>query len=139
MADKKSVSALSINNSYKVLLQTEGHTVIADEPIEDGGSDEGMNPYELLSGALASCTAITIQMYLQRKGWKIEELIVDVDIKTVTQDKQSKYIFERNVIVKSALDDAQLERVKFIANACPISRILENGNNSVITTLEKRK
>jgi putative redox protein len=138
MTDKKKVSGISVN-SYKVLLYTESHTVIADEPLQEGGGDEGMNPYELLSGSLASCTAITIQMYLQRKGWKLDELVVDVDIKTVIKDKAVKYIFLRNIIIQSALDDAQLERVKYIAEACPISKILANGNNSVITTLEKRK
>jgi putative redox protein len=139
MTDKKKVRGISFNNSYKVVLHTEGHTVISDEPLDEGGSDEGMNPYELLSGSLASCTAITIRMYLERKGWKIEELIVDVDMKTETIEKASKNIFSRNIIVKSDLDDAQLDRVKYIANVCPISRILEAGNNSIITTLEKRK
>lgn len=139
MTDKKKVRGISFNNSYKVVLHTEGHTVISDEPLEEGGSDEGMNPYELLSGSLASCTAITIRMYLERKGWKIEELIVDVDMKSETIDKITKNTFVRNIIVKSDLDDAQLERVKYIANVCPISKILETGNNSVITTLEKRK
>lgn len=138
MTDKKSVRAISINNSYKVILHTEGHTVVSDEPLEEGGSDEGMNPYELLSGSLASCTAITIQMYLERKGWKVEELVVDVNLKTINEGSLAKNIFERNVIVKSALSDAELDRIKYIANACPVSKILEQGNNSVVTTLEKR-
>ncbi|MBS1513922.1 MAG: OsmC family protein [Bacteroidetes bacterium] len=138
MTDKKRIRAISINKSYKVILHTEGHTVISDEPLEEGGSDEGMNPYELIAGSLASCTAITIQMYLERKGWEIDELLVDVNLKTEKIENVSRTIFERNLIVRSKLDDAQLERIKFIANACPISKILEGGNNFVVTTLEKR-
>jgi len=138
MTDKRSVRGISINNSYKVILHTEGHTVVSDEPLEEGGSDEGMNPFELLSGSLASCTAITIQMYLERKGWKIDELVVDVNMKTINEGSLAKNIFERNVIVKSALSDAELDRIKYIANVCPVSKILEQGNNSVVTTLEKR-
>jgi len=138
MTEKRKVRGISINNSYKVVLHTEGHTVISDEPLEEGGSDEGMNPYELLSGSLASCTAITIQMYLERKNWKIDELVVDIDMKTINEGKAVKNVFERNIIVKSKLDDAQLDRIKYIANICPISKIIEQGNNSVITTLEKR-
>lgn len=137
MSKKKKASGISVN-SYKVLLYTESHTVIADEPLQEGGSDEGMNPFELLSGSLASCTAITIQMYLERKGWKIDELVVDVDIKSSRDGNVMKNIFERNIIVQSNLDEAQLERVKNIANSCPISKILGTGNNSVITTLEVR-
>jgi putative redox protein len=138
MTDKKSVRGISINNSYKVILHTEGHTVVSDEPLEEGGSDEGMNPFELLSGSLASCTAITIQMYLERKGWKVDELVVDVNMETINDGSLAKNIFERRLIVKSGLTDAELERIKYIANACPISKILEQGNNSVVTTLEKR-
>lgn len=138
MTDKRKVRGISINNSYKVILHTEGHTVISDEPLEEGGSDEGMNPYELLSGALASCTVITIQMYLERKGWKVDELVADVDMKTITEGNITKNIFHRNLIVRSNLQDSELERLRYIANVCPISKIIEQGNNSVITTLEKR-
>lgn len=138
MTDKRKVRGISINNSYKVILHTVGHTVISDEPLEEGGSDEGMNPYELLSGALASCTVITIQMYLERKGWKVDELVADVDMKTVTEGNVTKNIFHRNLIVRSNLQDSELERLRYIANMCPISKIIEQGNNSVITTLEKR-
>lgn len=138
MTDKRKVRGISINNSYKVVLHTDGHTVISDEPLEEGGSDEGMNPYELLSGALASCTVITIQMYLERKGWKVDELVADVDMKTITEGNVTKNIFHRNLIVRSNLQDSELERLRYIANICPISKIIEQGNNSVITTLEKR-
>lgn len=138
MTNKKKVRGILEKNSYRVVLQTEVHTVISDEPVEEGGSDEGMNPYELLSCSLASCTAITIHMYLERKGWVIDELKVDIDIKSSTEDKVTKNVFERKLLVKSKLSDSELERLKYIANMCPISKILEAGNNSVITTLEKR-
>ncbi len=138
MTDKKKVRGILEKNSYRVVLQTEVHTVISDEPVEEGGSDEGMNPYELLSASLASCTAITLQMYLDRKKWEVDDLKVDIDIKSTTEGKISKNVFERKIFVKSKLSDSELERLKYIANMCPISRILETGNNSVITTLEKR-
>ena len=47
------------------------HQVLADEPAEHGGDDEGPSPQELLAASLASCTAITIEMYAKRKGWDI--------------------------------------------------------------------
>lgn len=138
MTEKKRIRGISFKKSYKVILHTEGHTIISDEPLEEGGSDEGMNPYELLSGSLASCTAITIQMYLERKGWDIEELIVDVNLKSSNEEKFVKNVFERKLTVKSKLEDSQLDRLKYIADICPVSKIIEQGNNSIITTLEKR-
>src|SRR5947209_7088155 len=47
------------------------HQLIADEPTEHGGDDEGPSPQELLAASLASCTAVTMEMYAKRKGWDI--------------------------------------------------------------------
>ena len=54
------------------------HALTVDEPVESGGQDEGPSPQELLAAALASCTAITMEMYAQRKGWDAGGLAVDV-------------------------------------------------------------
>ena len=51
----------------------------ADEPKDEGGEDAGPSPQELLAASLASCTAITMEMYAQRKGWDIGDVTVDVD------------------------------------------------------------
>ena len=55
------------------------HAVTADESHEHGGSEEGTNPQEMLAASLASCSAITMEMYANRKGWNIGEVVVDVD------------------------------------------------------------
>ena len=41
---------------------------MADEPAEHGGDDDGPSPQELLAASLASCTAVTMEMYAKRKG-----------------------------------------------------------------------
>src|SRR5215468_1623725 len=55
------------------------HKITADEPESQGGADLGPSPQELLSAALASCTAVTMEMYAKRKGWNVDGLEVDVD------------------------------------------------------------
>src|SRR6266571_5359954 len=55
------------------------HQLTADEPEDAGGDDMGPSPQELLAASLASCTAITIEMYAKRKGWNVDGLEVDVD------------------------------------------------------------
>src|SRR5204863_405025 len=58
-------------------IKVGGHHLTADEPQEQGGQDMGPSPQELLSAALASCTAVTMEMYAKRKGWNIEGLEVE--------------------------------------------------------------
>ena len=60
-------------------VQIRSHEITADEPRSSGGEDSGPSPQELLAASLASCTAVTIQMYAERKGWEIDDLTVDVD------------------------------------------------------------
>ena len=60
-------------------VQVRDHQLTVDEPIELGGDDTGPDPQELLAVSLASCTAITMEMYAARKGWDIGHVEVDVE------------------------------------------------------------
>ena len=64
---------------YAHSLTARHHTLIADEPQEDGGTDAGPRPTESLALSLASCTAITLEMYCDRKEWDLGDLEVDVE------------------------------------------------------------
>ena len=57
-----------------------GHTLVIDEPLDSGGANEGPSPTRTLGAALAACTAITTEMYAERKGWELGALQVEVDI-----------------------------------------------------------
>src|SRR3712207_5225763 len=54
---------------YEHEIRVREHRLTADEPEDIGGKDVGPSPEELLAASLASCTAITMQMYADRKGW----------------------------------------------------------------------
>ena len=56
-----------------------GHTLVSDEPAALGGTDTGPSPGRLLAASLAACTAVTMEMYAERKGWDIGAVEVDVD------------------------------------------------------------
>ncbi len=60
-------------------VEVRGHHVGVDEPADTGGDDTGPNPQEMLAASLASCTAITMEMYAQRKGWDLGELEVEAE------------------------------------------------------------
>src|ERR1700741_4391147 len=59
---------------YTEHIEAGRHRTPADEPRDQGGQDMGPSPQELLSAALASCTAVTMEMYAKRKGWNVEGL-----------------------------------------------------------------
>ena len=68
------------NINYQTQITAGQHHFITDEAKEVGGSDLGPNPGQLLSAALSACASITMRMYANRKGWPLEEAVVEVEI-----------------------------------------------------------
>src|SRR3954465_1682183 len=111
------------------------HRLVADEPSEQGGLDEGPSPQELLAASLASCTAVTIEMYAQRKGWEIGEVEVDVHYEPGQKGWPTK--FTMAVRLPKELPQEQSEKLMQIAAKCPVHRTLE-GEVMFDETLELR-
>ena len=99
------------------------HKLTMDEPDSQGGDDCGPNPQELLAASLASCTAITMEMYAQRKGWDIGEVVVDVDYEPAQRGSPTK--FAMVVRLPKELPEDQREKLMQIAAKCPVHRTLE--------------
>ena len=99
------------------------HRLVADEPEDAGGKDLGPSPEELLAAALASCTAITMQMYAERKGWDMTGVEVDCDYQPAERGRPTH--FDLVLRLPESLSDEQVERLKVIAAKCPIHRTLE--------------
>lgn len=116
---------------YATKISTKNHELIVDEPLEMGGRNLGMNPSELMCSSLASCTAITLRMYTNRKEWSIGEIQVEVVLDNEDRDNA---IFIRKIYVKGKLDETQMKRVLQIANKCPMHKILSKSNQIDTTT-----
>jgi putative redox protein len=99
------------------------HRLVADEPDDAGGRDLGPSPEELLAAALASCTAITMQMYAERKGWDLTGAEVDCDYQPAERGRTTH--FELILRLPESLTDEQVERLQVIAAKCPIHRTLD--------------
>ncbi|MCZ2085263.1 MAG: OsmC family protein [Flavobacteriales bacterium] len=112
--------------------------IITDEPLDKGGQDKGFNPFELLAASLATCTAATLRMYIDRKGWSVPEIDVEVEMENYPQTKNT--IFTRKISYGLALLEAeQLARLHHIADACPVHKMLQ-GNIEINTLFfEKEK
>jgi len=117
---------------YRVELDNGRHLFGADEPVEKDGQDTAPAPDELLEASLASCTAITLRMYADRKQWNLDGVEVEVTLERV----EGKTVFTRNITFKGNLDDEQKERLLQIAKLCPVSKTL-SGSIEINTSINQ--
>lgn len=109
---------------YKTEIESETNLIISDEPKSSGGQDLGFAPNELLASSLAACTAITLRMYANRKGWELTDVKVEVSFETDSLENKFKIV--RDIQLLGNLDEDQQARLLIIANKCPIHKILIN-------------
>lgn len=121
--------AIITRTRYQTIISSGKHSIIADEPEDKEGTDTGMTPNELLLASLSSCTAITLQMYINRKMWAVDEITVNLQL----------FIVEAGTLIKSSIEfkgdliDEQKKRLAYIADVCPVHKILTG--NIVIETV----
>jgi putative redox protein len=100
------------------------HRVVVDEPTDAGGTDQGPSPTRLVAGALAACTAITMEMYAQHKGWELADVEVEVEMEYGQSSVPSSFVV--TLRLPSDLSEEQVERLKVIAGKCPVHRALHH-------------
>jgi putative redox protein len=121
-------------NGYKHEVELRHHRLTVDEPESAGGTDQGPSPAELLAASLASCTAITIEMYADRKEWGLGTVEVGVDYTEATVDDPPS--FDVQIKLGAALSDEHREKIRIIAGKCPVHRALKHQEVRVRDSLE---
>jgi putative redox protein len=135
------VAHLNLSNNFTTQINTEKHSIIADEPGNYGGDDYGPSPYDLLNAGLGACTAMTIKIYAERKKWDLKEVYVYLshekkhaeDCQTCEDEKGPKIDhIKKKIELIGDLTDEQRVKLKEISSRCPVHRTL--GTNTVIET-----
>jgi len=103
-------------------VEVDGHELTVDEPTDVGGTNTGPSPTRLLTSSLAACTAITIVMYADRKGWDVGGIEVSAQFEQPPRGEPAR--FEVTVKLPASLGEDQVERLKVIAGKCPVHRTL---------------
>ena len=125
-------------NQYTSDVSINQHDLLVDEPVEKGGEDLGPAPGDYLCAALASCKAITLRMYAQRKKWKIDEIKVKVDLVKNNQSESLSNTFVCELSFVGNLDEEQIKRLEVIASSCPLHKLLSKPNKIITTLLQEK-
>jgi putative redox protein len=129
------VTARIGSSGYTTEIVAGGHGLLADEPDSVGGADLGPTPYDLVAAGLGACTAMTLRMYADRKGWPLEDVRVELwhdrihaeDEKNCETGRAKLDAIHREIALTGALDESQRTRLLEIANRCPVHQTLDAG------------
>ena len=110
-------------DGFRHTVKIRHHELTSDEPVDAGGNDDGPSPQELLAGSLASCTATTMEMYAQRKGWDIGGVEVECDYTPAERGCPTRFTLVLKLPDRIPSD--QVDRLRVIAAKCPVHRTLE--------------
>jgi len=126
MADSPHLASVHMTSAperYAQHIRAGHHTLVADEPASLGGADAGPAPYALVLSGLGACTAITLRMYAERKGWELGEIAIDL---AMVRDGDAEKI-ERTIRIAGAITDEQRARLAEIAEKTPVTKTLKRG------------
>ena len=119
----KATAQRSERATYVHHVGIRNHALVVDECKDAGGTDEGPSPQELLAASLATCTAITMEMYAKRKGWDIGPIGVSVEYTPSERGCPTKFSLDLQLPADATAE--QRERLQVIAAKCPVHRTLE--------------
>ncbi|MFM6928963.1 MAG: OsmC family protein [Bdellovibrio sp.] len=117
------VDATKRIENYEYELDVKGFKVRTDIEANIGGTNRAPDPHDYLQVALASCTAITLQLYAKRKGFPLES----VDVKIRITEEGAQNVIQREVRLLGELTQEQKQNLMAIAEKCPIHKFLEKG------------
>jgi putative redox protein len=120
----KIVTAAIGQTPYLVTLTAGTHQWLGDEPLEAGGGSRGPTPHELVLSGLGACTAITLRMYANRKGWPLAGVTVELQLNPDGAPPTGGSEIQRRIRLQGELTAEQRERLLEVANACPVSKTL---------------
>lgn len=72
-------AVVKVVDGLKVEAQSRGFKVIMDEPEDEGGTNEGMNPMELILCGLGGCQTIVAKAFAEMQGIEIEDFWTEIE------------------------------------------------------------
>jgi putative redox protein len=123
------VQIVSDGPNYRHQIHSGAHSVTTDEPAALGGHGAGMAPFDLYLASLSACTAITLRMYAEKKGWELGEFRAEL---SSSRSADGKLLVHRVLHATGALDDGQWQRLLEVVEKTPVTLVMREG--AVITS-----
>jgi len=117
-------SVVSTGADYAHHISAGRHALVADEPATLGGQDAGMAPFDLYLASLGACTAITLRMYAQKKGWDLGEFRAELSSR---RDEAGRLQVHRVLHASGSLDEAQWRRLLEVVEKTPVTLVMREG------------
>lgn len=110
-------------DGVKFDIHARSHSILCDQPAEDGGDDSGMTPPELLLASLGSCAAFYAAEYLKTRRLATSGVEVTV---TAAKLKQPARVgdFRVHVVCPVALTAEQTQGLMRAVHACLVHNTL---------------
>jgi uncharacterized OsmC-like protein/alpha-beta hydrolase superfamily lysophospholipase len=108
------------------------HTLLADEPVDVGGTDIGPSPYDYVLAGLGACKAMTMRLYAERKGFPMARAQVTlrhdkIHAQDCAECETKEGAIDRiavEISIEGDLDAPTRQRIAEIAERCPVHRTL---------------
>jgi putative redox protein len=123
------VQIVSDGPRYRHQIRSGTHQLSADEPLALGGQGAGFAPFDLYLASLSACTAITLRMYAEKKGWDLGEFRAEL---ASSRNDAGKLVVHRVLHASGALSDAQWARLLDVVERTPVTLVMREG--AVITS-----
>lgn len=124
MAEPVTIQASIGKTNYITSIKAKEFNIALDEPLSVGGSGTAPAPFDYLYAALAGCVAVTLRMYVERKGWDVGNIYVNV---TPTRNETGETVFIKKLAFENEISEDQAKRLVVIADKCPVSKLLHSG------------
>src|SRR3954465_2057906 len=110
-------------SGFRHTVKIRSHELAGDERADVGGTDTGPEPLELLAASLASCTAVTMEMYAPRKGGDAGGVGGPCAHTPAARGCPTRF----NLVMRfpDSLNEDQVDKLRVIAAKCPVHRTLD--------------
>ncbi len=116
----------NLPEGFQSIISNGKHSIMADEPINSGGTDLGLAPTELVLAGLAMCKVATIRHIARKKGWEIGNVEGSFSQKVRRTENGLLPKVKVDITIEGELTDAQREELLYEADHCYIHRMIQS-------------
>jgi uncharacterized OsmC-like protein len=117
-------------------LQVRSHRLVCDQPLAEGGGDQGPTPTELFVASLAACVAFYARRFLARHDLASGGLRVDADF-TMSTDRPARVdTITLRLDIPQPLEENRRRALLAVVDHCTVHNSIRTPPNVHVTLAE---